>query len=50
MMGGTDQRPFPAHLLQPTQQELPEAAALPAGRQACLIWPNTGSTIALRRA
>lgn len=28
IVGGTDQRPFPAHLLHPAQQELPEAAAL----------------------
>jgi hypothetical protein len=50
IMGGTDERPLPAHLPHPAQQELSIAAALPAGRQACLLWPNTGSTIALRRA
>ena len=43
VVAGADQRPFAVHLLQSPQQELPESPAL-------LIWPNTGSTVCIRKA
>ena len=43
VVAGADQRPFAVHLLQSPQQELPESPA-------CLIWPNTGSTVCIRKA
>ena len=43
VVAGADEQPFPVHLRQTPQQELPEAPA-------CLIWPNTGSTVSIRRA
>src|ERR1700724_979011 len=41
IMGRADQHPFLFDLVQPAQQELPDPAA-------CLICPNTGSTVCLR--
>ena len=43
VVAGADEQPFPVDLRQAPQQELPET-------RTCLIWPNTGSTVSIRRA